>query len=426
MANGEFTDKVKITIKAGNGGDGMNSFKAFKGKPACGPDGGDGGRGGNVYFVGEKDMTDLFSFRFTSRYFAEDGEGGGSNQCFGKSGKDLYIKVPLGTLVKDYDTGRLICDVFEDGQQVLVARGGNGGKGNVRFTTARRHAPNFSQKGEKVKEHTVILEMKVIADVGLVGFPNVGKSTLLSKISAARPKIANYHFTTLSPNLGVVRYYERSFVAADIPGLIEGAAQGAGLGHDFLRHIERTRMLCHVVDISGCEGRDPIEDFKKINEELKEYSEVLADLPQIIVCNKCDIFGAEENLKAFKKKYGRKYKIYPITAVTGEGTRELIEGIFEKLETLPPVEPIRTDESFEYKADDNLTFEIYKDEDGVYVVEGGLVDMLCRNVVLNNPDSMQYFQKILRLRGVIKELVKMGCQEGDTVSIGDVEFDFVL
>ena len=426
MAIGEFTDKVRITIKAGDGGDGMNSFKAYKGKPACGPDGGDGGRGGDVYFVGDKDMTDLFSFRFTAKHFAENGQMGGSAKCFGKSGQDLVIKVPLGTLVRDEETGKLICDVFEDGEKILVAKGGNGGKGNVRFTTARRHAPNFAQKGEKVKPHTVILEMKVIADVGFVGFPNVGKSTLLSKISAARPKIANYHFTTLSPNLGVVRYYEKSFVAADIPGLIEGAAQGAGLGHDFLRHIERTRMLCHVIDISGCEDRDPIEDFKKINAELKEYSEVLAGLPQIVVCNKCDVYGAEENLKAFKKKYGRKYKIFPITAISGEGTRELIEGVLDVLATLPPVEPIRPDEEFTYLPGDNLNFEIYKDEDGVFVVEGGLVDMLCRNVVLNNPDSMQYFQKVLRLRGVIKELSKMGCQEGDTVSIGDVEFDFVL
>ena len=425
MANGEFTDKVKIWIKAGDGGDGMNSFKAYKGKPACGPDGGDGGKGGDVYFVGDKDMNDLFSFRFTSRFFAEDGERGGTNQCFGKGGKDVFIKVPLGTLVRDEETGRLICDVFEDGEKTLVARGGNGGKGNVRFTTARRHAPNFAQKGEKVQKHAVILEMKVIADVGFVGFPNVGKSTLLSKISAARPKIANYHFTTLSPNLGVVRYYEKSFVAADIPGLIEGAAQGAGLGHDFLRHIERTRMLCHVVDISGVEGRDPIEDFQKINAELKEFSAELASRKQIVVCNKCDVFGAEENLKLFKKKYGRKYKIYPITAVTGEGTRELVEGIFAELEKLPPVEPIRPEEEFEYKANDNLDFFIEKDEDGVFVVYGGLVDMLCRNVVLNNPDSMLYFQKVLRLRGVIKELSKMGCKEGDTVSIGEVEFDFI-
>lgn len=425
MANGEFTDKVKIQIKAGDGGDGMNSFKAYKGKPACGPDGGDGGRGGDVWFVGDKDMNDLFSFRFSSRFFAENGERGGTNQCSGRSGKSAYIKVPLGTLVRDAETGRLICDVFADGEQFLVARGGNGGKGNVRFTTARRHAPDFAQKGERVKKHEVILEMKVIADVGLVGFPNVGKSTLLGKISAARPKVANYHFTTLSPNLGVVRRYENSFVAADIPGLIEGAAEGAGLGHDFLRHIERTRMLCHVVDISGCEGRDPVDDFEKINAELKGYSEKLAALPQVVACNKCDLPGAEDNLEAFRKAYGDKYQIYPIAALTGEGTGELLEGIFAVLATLPPVEPVPVEEAFEYRADDSLAFEIYRDENGAFVVVGGLVDMLCRNVVLNKPESMQYFQKVLRLRGVVKKLEEMGCKEGDTVSIGDVEFDFI-
>ena len=425
MANGEFTDKVKIQIKAGDGGDGMNSFKAYKGKPACGPDGGDGGRGGDVWFVGDKDMNDLFSFRFSSRFFAENGERGGTNQCSGRSGKSVYIKVPLGTLVRDAETGSLICDVFADGEQFLVARGGNGGKGNVRFTTARRHAPDFAQKGERVKKHEVILEMKVIADVGLIGFPNVGKSTLLGKISAARPKVANYHFTTLSPNLGVVRRYENSFVAADIPGLIEGAAEGAGLGHDFLRHIERTRMLCHVVDISGCEGRDPVDDFEKINAELKGYSEKLAALPQVVACNKCDLPGAEDNLEAFRKAYGGKYQIYPIAALTGGGTGELLEGIFAVLATLPPVEPVPVEEAFEYRADDSLAFEIYRDENGAFVVVGGLVDMLCRNVVLNKPESMQYFQKVLRLRGVVKKLEEMGCKEGDTVSIGDVEFDFI-
>ena len=337
----------------------------------------------------------------------------------------MYIKVPLGTLVRDAETGRLICDVFADGEQFLVARGGNGGKGNVRFTTARRHAPDFAQKGERVKKHEVILEMKVIADVGLVGFPNVGKSTLLGKISAARPKVANYHFTTLSPNLGVVRRYENSFVAADIPGLIEGAAEGAGLGHDFLRHIERTRMLCHVVDISGCEGRDPVDDFEKINAELKGYSEKLAALPQVVACNKCDLPGAEDNLEAFRKAYGDKYQIYPIAALTGEGTGALLDGIFAVLATLPPVEPVPVEEAFEYRADDSLAFEIYRDENGAFVVVGGLVDMLCRNVVLNKPESMQYFQKVLRLRGVVKKLEEMGCKEGDTVSIGDVEFDFI-
>ena len=260
-----FTDRVKITIKSGDGGDGMNSFKSFKGKPACGPDGGDGGNGGNVYIQADGSMNDLLSFRYTSKYFAGDGERGGSNKCFGKFGQDVVIKVPLGTVVKDFESGAVIADMFGDGEKKLIQEGGRGGKGNVRFTTSRRHAPNFAQKGEKTEPHVLALELKVIADVGIIGFPNVGKSTLLSKISAAKPKIANYHFTTLSPNLGVVKYYDNSFVAADIPGLIEGAADGAGLGHDFLRHIERTRMLVHVVDISGAEGRDPVEDFKKIN-----------------------------------------------------------------------------------------------------------------------------------------------------------------
>ncbi|MBO5526030.1 MAG: GTPase ObgE [Clostridia bacterium] len=422
----QFTDKVRITIKAGSGGDGMNSFKAYKGKPACGPDGGDGGRGGNVYFVGDKDMNDLLSFRFKNKYVAEDGKGGGTQLCTGKSGEDLYIRMPLGTLVKDYETGKVLCDIFHDGETKLMARGGRGGKGNVHFATSKRHAPNFAQKGEKTEQHVVLLELKVIADVGLVGFPNVGKSTLLSKISAARPKIANYHFTTLSPNLGVVRYYDDSFVAADIPGLIEGAAEGAGLGHSFLKHIERTRMLCHVVDISGVEGRDPVDDFKKINEELASYSETLASLPQVIACNKMDVFGAEENYKKFVKKYGKKYRIFPISAVDGGGKDELLKGLVEVLRELPPVEPVPVDEDYTYEVASDTEFEIFRDDDGVFVVEGGLVDMLCRNVVLSDPDSMAYFQKVLRDQGVIKALQKAGCKEGDTVEVGDVEFDFVL
>ena len=419
-----FTDKVKITIKSGDGGDGMNSFKAFKGKPACGPDGGDGGNGGNVYIVADGSMNDLLSFRYTSKYFAGNGERGGTNKCFGKGGNDMIIKVPVGTVVRDADTDTVISDMFAEGERKLIAEGGRGGKGNVRFTTARRHAPNFAQKGEKTEPHVLILELKVIADVGIIGFPNVGKSTLLSKISAARPKIANYHFTTLSPNLGVVKYYENSFVAADIPGLIEGASDGAGLGHDFLRHIERTRMLLHVVDISGSEGRDPTEDFKKINSELKAYSKVLASLPQIVALNKCDVYGAEENIKQFKKKFSRKYKIFPITAVNGEGTDKLIEGVFSVLETLPPVKRMESDENFTYTKSGDLGFEIYMDGDA-YVVVGALVDMLCRNVALNDPDSMAYFQKILREKGVISKLREMGIKENDTVIVGDVEFDFV-
>ncbi len=418
-----FTDKVKITVKSGDGGDGMNSFKSFKGYALGGPDGGDGGKGGDVYVVGDKDKNDLVDFRFGAKFTAGNGERGGTNNRFGKGGDDVVIALPLGTLVRDAETGKILCDVYTDGEKKLIARGGNGGKGNVRFTTARRHAPHFAQKGEKTQVHTLILELKVIADVGLIGFPNVGKSTLLSKISAARPKIANYHFTTLSPNLGVVKYYDKSFVAADIPGLIEGAADGAGLGHDFLRHIERTRMLVHVVDVSGMEGRDPYEDFKKINRELKEYSEKLASLPQIVALNKCDVYGAEENVKEFKKKC-RKYKKYPITAVTGEGTRELIEGIFEVLDTLPPAEPIPADE-FEYERPDINEFEVYKDEEeNVWYVTGGLVDMLERNVVLSDPDSMAYFQKVLKDKGVIKELKRRGVAENDTVVVGGVEFEF--
>lgn len=424
MDNKVFTDKVKITVKAGDGGDGMNSFKAYKGKPACGPDGGDGGDGGSVYFVGDKDMNDLLSFRFTTRYFAGNGERGGSNLCTGKKGADVYIKVPCGTLVRDGESGKIICDVYEDGESILLLQGGRGGKGNVRFTTARRHAPDFAQKGVKREPHTLILEMKVIADVGIVGFPNVGKSTLLSKISAAKPKIADYHFTTLSPNLGVVRAYEKSFIAADIPGLIEGAAQGAGLGHDFLRHIERTRLICHVLDIAGTEGRDPLKDFETINAELKGYSEKLAALPQIVALNKCDCYGAEENIARFRKKYGKKYPIYPITAVRGEGTAELVLALAEKLETLPPAERIPAEE-FAFEETDNTQYEIFRDETGAYVVTGGLVDMLCRNVVLNKPESMQYFQRVLKLRGVFKALADMGCAEGDTVVVGEVEFEYV-
>ena len=424
MASYGFTDKVKITVKAGNGGDGMNSFKAYKGKPACGPDGGDGGDGGSVVFVGDKDMHDLLPYRYTAKYYAENGARGGTNLCTGKKGEDVVLKVPLGTLVRDAESGKIFRDIYEDGERVVLIEGGKGGKGNARFTTARRHAPNFAQKGHLTKPHSLILEMKVIADVGLVGFPNVGKSTLLSKISAAKPKIADYHFTTLSPNLGVVKYYDESFIAADIPGLIEGAAQGAGLGHDFLRHIERTRMLVHVVDISGVEGRDPAEDFSTVNEELAAYSELLAGLPQIVALNKTDIAGAEENIAKFRRRYGKEYKIFEISAVRGEGTEELLKEIVSVLATLPPAERIPADEVI-FDEGDNTQYEIFVDENGAYVVVGGLVDMLCRNVVLNNPDSMGYFQRVLKLRGVFKELEKMGCKAGDTVVVGDVEFEYV-
>ncbi len=417
-------DVVKIVIKSGDGGDGMCSFQSYKGKPACGPDGGDGGKGGNVFILADENLGDLMPFRYKTKYKAGNGQRGGSSNCTGKSGEDVIISVPVGTVVKDYETGAVLGDMFEAGDKKLICSGGKGGKGNARFTTPKRHAPHFSQKGEKTGEHSLVLELKVIADVGIIGFPNVGKSTVLSKISAARPKIANYHFTTLSPNLGVVPVYDESFVAADIPGLIEGASEGSGLGHDFLRHIERTRMLLHVIDISGIEGRDPVDDFKKINDELKNYSEKLAALPQIILLNKCDIPSSEENIKAFKKKYGKKYEIFLSSANEGKGLDELKVAILEMLKTLPPVLKYEEDETFTYKKENSLEFEIFLDE-GDYIIEGPLVDMLERNVNLRDADSFGYFQKILKISGASDKLEEMGIKEGDTVIIGDVEFEYI-
>ena len=423
MINDNFLDKESILIKSGDGGDGATSFIRYKGVSNGGPDGGDGGKGGDVYFVGDRHKTSLIDFMYKHKYLAENGEKGDRKNCHGKNGADLYLKVPLGTVITDKETGEFICDIYEDGQTRLVMQGGRGGKGNARFTTSRRHCPHFSQKGEKTEIKRVMLELKVIADVGLIGFPNVGKSTLLSKISAAKPKIANYHFTTLTPNLGVVNYYDDNFVAADIPGLIEGASDGAGLGHDFLKHIERTRMLCHVIDISGFEGRNPIEDYKAINKELKNYSKVLGGLKQIIVLNKCDLYGAEENIKEFKK-HVRKYKIFTISAITGEGTEELVKTLVEELKSIPKTLP-REDSGFMYTLGDDNSFSIERDEDGAFVVIGDLVKLLIRNVVLNDMDSMAYLQKTLKEKGVVKKLRELGAKDGDTVVIGDVEFDFV-
>ncbi len=424
MADHPFTDIVKITLKSGDGGDGMNSFSSQKGKPLCGPDGGDGGDGGNVYFEADPNMGDLLPFRFKKRYKAENGQRGGSGKCTGRRGEDLIIAVPQGTIVKDAETGAVIADMFEAGERKMAVEGGRGGKGNVRFATAKRHAPNFAQKGEPTEFHDVVLELKTIADIGFVGFPNAGKSTLLSKISGARPKIAGYRFTTLSPNLGVIQRDDRRFVAADIPGLIEGAAEGAGLGHDFLRHIERTRAILHIVDISGVEGRDPLDDFEKINFELASYSEKLAALPKIVALNKTDIYGADENVERFKKKYGKEYEIYPISAATGEGLAALLDAVFDLLSALPPASRMEEDENFSYRKDSNLTFEIVRDEQG-YVVLGDLVDMLCRNVSLSDTGSMAYFENVLKDKGVFKKLEEMGAKEGDTVTIGEVEFEYV-
>lgn len=418
-----FIDRAVISIKAGDGGNGITSFIHYKGKVSGGPDGGDGGKGGNIVFVADRHLSSLIDYYYKTKYVAENGENGGSKDCFGHAGADLVLRVPLGTVIKDYESGNIIADMFEEGQKKVVLVGGDGGKGNAKFANSRRRAPHFSQTGEKTETKRVVLELKTIADVGLVGFPNVGKSTILSKITKARPKIANYHFTTLSPNLGVVDYYDTQFMVADIPGLIEGASEGAGLGIEFLKHIERTRMLVHVVDVSGMEGRDPYDDYLKINEELKNYSKELSKLKQIVVANKCDVYGAEENLKALKEKIGRKHKIIPISAITGEGLDKVKSEMVKILEKLPPVKPLEFEE-FNYVKPDRLDYEIYR-EGETFVVEGTLVDVLKRNVVMTDMNSLAYLQKVLKDRGIIAELRKMGATDKSTIIIGGEEFEFV-
>ena len=417
-----YLDIATIFVKAGNGGDGIVSFHTEKYVAQGGPDGGDGGNGGDVIFVVDKSASTLIDFKFAKHFRAENGENGGAKNCKGKSGKPLYIKVPRGTIIKEKSSGSILADMYYDDSEFLLQRGGLGGKGNARFATAQRKAPRFSQRGERTQEIELTLELKTIGDVGLVGFPNVGKSTILSVVSSAKPKIANYHFTTLTPNLGVVKYYDRDFVLADIPGLIEGASEGAGLGHNFLRHVERVRLIVHVVDISGIEGRDPYEDFVTINGELENYSAKLARLPQIVVANKCDLLEDERVIEEFEKKIGQ--KVVRVSAISNSGTKEMLSQIVDLLDTLPQPEPMETVE-FDENRNDTVSFIVTIDEDGVYEVHGGLINMLVRNVVLDDYESFRYFQKTLKDRGVIKELVKYGCKEGDTVRIADIEFDFV-
>ena len=418
-----FVDRALITIKAGDGGNGITSFIHYKGKVGGGPDGGDGAKGGDIIFVADKSKTSLADYYYKTKYVAENGENGGPKECFGKAGKNVVLGVPLGTVIKDRETGNIIADMFYEGQKVTVLVGGEGGKGNARFKNARRHAPHFSQTGEKTESKQVILELKTIADVGLVGFPNVGKSTILSKLTRARPKIANYHFTTLSPNLGICDYYDNPFVIADIPGLIEGASEGAGLGIEFLRHIERTRMLVHVVDISGVEGRDPYEDYLKINKELKSYSKELSKLKQIVVANKTDAFDSQQRLKEFKEKIGRKHKVIPVSAITGEGLDDLKKAIWAIIEKLPPVKPLEFEE-FKYEKPDKLYYEILK-EGETFVIVGTLVEVLKRNVVMTDMHSLAYMHKVLRDRGIIKELRQMGATEKSTIVIGGEEFELL-
>lgn len=421
-----FTDYTKIIVKSGDGGNGAITFRREKYVASGGPDGGDGGKGGDVYFVVDPDQNTLINFRYNKKYKAQNGENGSGNRCYGKSGEDLYIKVPRGTVLKDAETKKVIADLSEEGQCELVFPGGKGGKGNSHFATATRQAPRFAQGGEKGIEKEIILELKLIADVGLVGFPNVGKSTILSMVTSARPKIADYHFTTLEPNLGVVKTeYGDSFVIADIPGIIEGASQGIGLGLKFLRHIERTRLLLHVIDVSGSEDRVPVEDFKTINEELKKYSEKLSTRKQIIVANKIDALQDErlfKDLEELAKK--ENIKIFKVSAATGEGLKELFKYVSEIVKILPREDIVEGDERVVYTLkDDKDEFEITR-ENGEFIVQGPAVDRLMGRVNLEDNESLYYFQKTIRNLGIEEALKAQGVQEGDTVRFNDWELEW--
>lgn len=423
-----FVDKAKIKIKAGDGGDGAVSFHREKYVAAGGPDGGDGGRGGDVVFQVDDNFSTLIDFRYKRKYIAERGQNGSSRNCTGKSAEPLIIKVPRGTIIRDAKTGRIMADMSSDEPKIL-ARGGAGGKGNVHFATSTRQIPRFAKPGFMGEEFEVTLELKLLADVGLVGYPNVGKSTLISVVSAAKPKIANYHFTTLTPVLGVVRTdEEKSFVMADIPGLIEGAGDGVGLGHEFLRHVERCRLIVHVVDVSGIEGRNPCEDFEVINAELAKFNAELAERPQIVVANKSDM-ATEEQIEEFRQYIAEKdIPFFCISAATTKGTSELVKKISEILDTLPPIkeyepEPIPQAELYDM-AGAGKKFEITL-EDGVYYVDAQWIQPVMRTVDPDDYSSLQYFQRVLINSGIIAKLEEMGVQEGDTVNIEGFEFDFV-
>lgn len=423
-----FVDKAKIRIKAGNGGDGAVSFHREKYVAAGGPDGGDGGKGGNIVFLVDDNFSTLIDFRYKRKYIAENGEPGGMKNCSGRDAGDLIIRVPRGTLIRDAESGRLIADVSVD-EPLIIARGGKGGKGNQHFATATRQIPRFAKPGFIGETFDIKLELKLLADVGLVGFPNVGKSTLISVVSAAKPKIANYHFTTLSPVLGVVQVDEgKSFVMADIPGLIEGASDGVGLGHEFLRHVERCRLIVHVIDVSGVEGRDPKEDFAIINHELRNFSAELADRPQLVAANKSDMATPEQiaDFKAFVEGQGLEF--YEISAATTKGTAALVAAISNRLAELPPIkayaaEPLTKKERDEL-AGQGQKFEIIV-EDGVYIVTAPWLEQIMRTADMDDYESLQYFQRVLRSSGIIAKLEEMGINEGDTVDIFGFEFDYL-
>jgi GTPase len=421
-----FIDSAKIFIKAGNGGNGAVSFHREKYVASGGPDGGDGGRGGDIIFIVDDNLSTLADFRYKRKYVAKNGENGRGKRCFGKKADPLYIKVPMGTIIRDVETGRLLADM-SDHEEHVIAKGGRGGWGNVHFATPTRQTPRFAKPGNPGEEFEVQLELKLLADVGLVGFPNVGKSTLVSVVSEAKPEIANYHFTTITPVLGVVRMGEgQSFVMADIPGLIEGAGDGVGLGHKFLRHVERCRMLIHIVDVAGSEGRDPKEDFEIINAELKKFNPELAERPMIVAGNKCDLCD-DEQIEDFRKFVEDKgYQFFPIMAAISYGVDELLKCTQEMLSKLPPIvrfepEPLIVKPADEF---DQTAVNIHV-EDGIYVVEGKWLLQLIDSVNFDDYESLQYFERVLINTGVIDALRDAGINEGDTVSIYDLQFDFV-
>jgi GTP-binding protein len=422
-----FVDIVKIRVKGGKGGDGAVAFHREKYVASGGPDGGDGGRGGNIVFVADNHMSSLMDFRYTRKYVAENGENGRGQRCFGKSGKDVVVKVPRGTLIREAVSGQLIKDL-SDGEPFIVAKGGRGGWGNSHFATASRQTPRFALPGLPGEEFELVLELKLLADVGLIGFPNVGKSTLLSVISAARPKIANYHFTTLVPNLGVVSVDETtSFVAADIPGLIEGAGEGAGLGHYFLRHVERCRLLLHLVDVSGTEGRDPIEDFETINRELAVYSEALSTRPQIVVANKTDVVQDEEVFARFReyvRERGLPY--FEISAATTAGVRDVVNEAARQLSELPPVivfEPDYVPEATPAAASREVQIT---EIGGVYYVQGAWLERVIASTNFTDYESRMFFDKTLHDAGIYAKLEEMGIGEGDTVDVEGYQFDYIV
>jgi GTP-binding protein len=423
-----FVDRVKIHIKGGNGGNGAVSFYRAKYITNGGPDGGDGGKGGDIVFVADEGLNTLMDFRYKRIFKAEHGVDGGKRNCTGADGASVIIKVPVGTVIREAESGKVMADMTEHGKEKIIIKGGKGGKGNQHFATPTRQAPRYAERGRTSKEYDVILELKLIADVGLIGFPNVGKSTLLSMVTNANPKIANYHFTTLSPNLGVVRSrWGEDFVMADIPGLIEGASEGIGLGHEFLRHVERTKVFIHVVDGAALEGVDPIENIEKIEQELENYKEGLSKRPTVIAVNKMDIPGAEENLEKIKAKYEPEgYKVFPISAATNTGLDELLSMVADILKDYP--EDIVFDEEYdEFEEVTNMDtepFTITKEADDYYVVEGVGVEKMIGYTNIDTEKGFAFFQKYLRDRGIVDALIEAGINDGETVRIYDLEFEF--